>query len=49
MSDYDLLMWLIVIAAALFITGEVQSIITLRQTAKVYDLTRKDDETYPGN
>ena len=49
MSDYDLLIWLVVIAAVLFIIGEVQSIITLRQMAKVNDLTRKEDEADPSH
>ncbi len=49
MSDYDLLIWLIAIATVLFIIGEVQCIFTLRQTTKLYELTRKDDETDPGD
>ena len=49
MSDYDLLIWLVVITAVLFVIGEIQNIITMRRTMKVYELTRKDDETAPSN
>ena len=49
MSDYDLLIWLVVITAVLFVIVEIQNIITMRRIMKVYELTRKDNETAPGN
>lgn len=48
-NDHDLLICLIVIAAFLFIVGEVQNIVTLRRTMKVYELTKDENETDPGN
>lgn len=49
MSDYDALLWGIGVVIILFIVGEVQSIITLRRTMEVYELTRKEDEADPSN
>ena len=48
-NDHDLLIWLIVITTFLFIVGEVQNIITLRRTMKVYELIKDENETDPGN
>ena len=49
MSDYDALLWGIGVVIILFIVGEVQNIITLRRTMKVYELTKDENETDPGN
>lgn len=49
MSDYDLLIWLVVITAVLFVIGEIQNIITMHRTMKVYELTRKEDEADPSH
>lgn len=48
-NDVDFLLWSIGVVIVLFIVGEVQNIITLRRTMKVYELTKDENETDPGN
>ena len=48
-NDVDFLLWSIGVVVVLFIVGEVQSIITLRRTMKVYELAKDENETDPGN